>query len=467
MPRLERPQRCLSLLLLGLALGLGSLAPPRSTLANDTIELRIDTPRPDAVVGDVAGTTFISGKALATHGALDRYDVVFVLDRSDSSREASSIDVDGDGRITRRCEEMSRVLVFFGLLFDRCDETRDSVFHAELASVRTLLSQLDPRTTRVGLVAFGGDRDEQTPDAWSLVPVTSDHARVLSALDRLEAEGPQGLTNLESAIQIAADALEAAPMAADLAPEKVILLFSDGEPTLPRQRRVWRSHTRFSPDVHGNQRLAIRAAHTAAEASIRIDTYATKIADASDSMTLIEVARASSGVFTPVSHPRDLQTWFERGNFGEIEELRIWNQTLDEPAAYAQRDADGRFSALVPMTEGENSIGVYARAHDGAERSIEIRVQFLPDASRGDPEHWEPELQEARERLLATWLGELRRRTLRLETDRDTSQLESLRQAMRQGPLRERARHVHIEPQEDTHSAGRVRHPPCEGAVHC
>ena len=61
----------------------------------------------------------------------------------------------------------------------------DSILAAEVAAVQTLLDQLDPRTTRVGVVTFGGDSSPFTADAETRVPLTTSYERVRRGLDEI------------------------------------------------------------------------------------------------------------------------------------------------------------------------------------------------------------------------------------------------------------------------------------------
>jgi hypothetical protein len=82
-------------------------------------------------------------------------------------------------------------------------------------------------------------------------------------------------------------------------------------------------------------------------------------------------------------------------SFADIERLEVRNRTTGADAAYAIRNADGSFAALVPMREGRNVIEVFARATDGSEARRAVPV------------------------LLENQLLDLQRRRLQIESERD------------------------------------------------
>jgi hypothetical protein len=190
--------------LLALALaGLAALAPLAAGAqdAKPRLLLSIDSPSPNSVVGDPAGMAFVSGKALALFGELQTFDIVFTIDTSESTSTPSGADVDGDGKVDGAgrpgwLKAMGTILPFPN------SSSGDSVMAAEIAAVRTMLEQLDPRSTRVGIVSFDGDHDPMTPDAYTVVPPTSNYGRVERGLDELLDQGPRGMTNMVSGVTV-------------------------------------------------------------------------------------------------------------------------------------------------------------------------------------------------------------------------------------------------------------------------
>jgi len=367
--------------------------------------LEIDSPTNGAVIGDPMGMAFVSGKSLALYGAYQTFDIVFVIDTSDSTAAPSGADVDGDGVIGERRGEKFLSILGRVLPLPNSDKG-DSILAAEVAGMRVLLEQLDPRTTRVGLVAFSGDNDALTPDAYTEVPLTTDYEKVESGLDSIFRRGPKGLTNMVSAVNLASIELLGSQSAYSTrrdGAKRVIMFLTDGQPTLPLENSQLQ-----------NAKMAIQQAVRAAKLNVRIDTFAIGEDALSEPVVVVEMARVTSGVFTPVRNPKDVRAIFEEVNFSEIEKLEVRNKTNGELAGQLISNADGSFSALVAMKEGENTIEAYARSTDGTEARREIKVKFL---AGGDPQALTPRMVAQRNRLLENRLLELQRRRVEIQTE--------------------------------------------------
>lgn len=389
------------------------IAGPGAALADATkgrgpkLKLEISAPGQGAVIGDPGGMAFVAGRALALYGNYQEFDIVFVIDTSDSTAAPSGADVDGDGTIGHRRGE--DFLSIFGKILPLPNSDRgDSVLAAEVAAVETMLEQLDPRTTRVGIVYFSGDLDPLTPDAATQVPLTTDFDHVRKGLYEILRYGPHGRTNMLAGVNIGTIELLGTTSAySDRRPNarKIMVFLTDGTPTLPMES---------SPNQ--NMRMAIRAAKKAARHEIRIDTYAIGERALSEPVVAVEMAHVTQGVFTPVRNPRDLRSVFENVDFAQIDELRVHNKTTSDPASYVVRNPDGSFSALLPMRDGKNVIEVYARANDGTESRQYVRVKFLPEA---DMQRLDARLTSQRNRLLENRLLDLKQKSLEIREERD------------------------------------------------
>jgi hypothetical protein len=291
----------------------------------------------------------------------------------------------------------------------------DSVLAAEVAGVRVLLDQLDPRTTRVGIVAFGGDQDPLTPDAYTVVPLTTDYVRARRGLDDILSEGPRGMTNMVTAVNLAAVELMGTQTAYSerrYGSKRIMMFLTDGIPTLP-----------IDSSKMQNARMAIQQAVRASRLKIRIDTFAIGEDALSEPVVVVEMARVTNGIFTPVRNPGDLRAVFEDVTFADIKDLQVRNKTNGKVADYLTKNADGTFSALLPMEVGENVLEVYARSTNGTEARRSIRVVFLPNAK---VQELSPRLVAQRNRLLENRLLDLQQRRLQIETERD----DEMRQAL-------------------------------------
>jgi hypothetical protein len=287
-------------------------------------------------------------------------------------------------------------------------DKEDSILAAEVAGVRQLLQQLDPRTTRVGIVAFSGDNDALTPDAYTEVPLTTDYDKAEKGLDDIFRRGPKGLTNMVSAVNLATIELLGSQSAYSTKREgakRVIMFLTDGQPTLPLENSQLQ-----------NAKMAIQQAVRAAKLDVRIDTFAIGEDALSEPVVVVEMARVTSGVFTPVKDPKDLRAIFEDVNFSDIEELTVRNKTTDVAASELITNPDGSFSALLPMKEGDNVIEAYARSTDGTQGRREITVKFLEGAQA---QTLSPRMVAQRNRLLENRLLALQRRRVEIKSEAD------------------------------------------------
>jgi hypothetical protein len=367
--------------------------------------LEIDSPTSGAVIGDSTGTAFVAGRAMALFGEYQTFDIMFVIDTSDSTAAPSGSDVDGDGTIGERRGEKFLSILGRVLPLPNSDQG-DSILAAEVAGMRALLNQLDPRTTRVGLIAFSGDNDALTPDAETIVPLTTDFEKVESGLNAVFRQGPHGLTNMVSAVSLATIELLGTQSAYSTRREgakRVIMFLTDGQPTLPLENSQLQ-----------NAKMAIQQAVRAAKLDVRIDTFAIGEDALSEPVVVVEMARVSQGVFTPVRDPKDVRAIFEDVNFSDIETLEVKNKTTGTMASQLISNADGSFSALVDMKEGENTIEAFARSTDGTEGRREVVVKFLPGATT---QELAPRMISQRNRLLENRLLDLQRRRVEIQAE--------------------------------------------------
>ena len=384
---------------------------PEDTAAKRTadkapeLRLSIDSPMNGAVIGDPTGMAFVSGSALALYGEYQTFDIVFVVDTSDSTAEPSGADIDGNGVIGEK--RGARLLGILGRVLPLPNsDAGDSVLAAEIAGCRVLLGQLDPRTTRVGLVSFAGDSDALTPDAQTEVPLTTDFKKVERGLDDVFRRGPKGMTNMVSAVNLATIELLGTQSAYSTKRDgarRVIMFLTDGQPTLPLESSMLQ-----------NAKMAIQQAVRAAKFDIRIDTFAIGEEALSEPVVVVEMARVSNGVFTPVRNPKDLRAVFEDVSFSSIERLEVRNKTTGKMADYVVPNPDGSFSALLPMDEGKNVVEVYARSTDGTEGRREVSVSFLKGASA---QELSPRQLGQRNRLLENRLLDLQRRSVEIQAE--------------------------------------------------
>jgi hypothetical protein len=385
----------------------GPLLGRAGALSTD-LRLHIDHPADGGIVGDPEGA-FVAGRALALLGEFRRFDVVLVIDTSDSTRAASGADVNENGVVGE-----DRL---FGV-FPTTD-AGDSVLAAEVAAARRVLDSFDPRSTRVGLVTFAGAPlaapgaisigNRGGPSAVTEQALTADYARVEKALERVLERGPDGLTNMTEGLRTAVRELKGfrgGVSKTDPGSEKVVLFFTDGQPTLPFDGGA----------IAQNVRSVLRAADQAKRARVTIHSFAIGPDALAGPVAAVEMARMTGGRFTPVRKPGDLVEVIRNVDFANLESLSVRNETLDEPASELIQKADGGFGALVPLAGGRNVIEVVARTSDGSEAREQVVVHHLAGAS---PAETPQELVALRNQVLQRRVLSLKRGRVEAERRRN------------------------------------------------
>jgi hypothetical protein len=383
-------------------------AVPRA-LSPRSLRLEIEQPAADAVVGDAAGV-FVAGRALSLREERHRFDIIIAIDTSISTSQPTGVDVDGDGFLG-----MPHPGAIRGPADLRSTDPGDSILAAEVAAAGKLLDGLDPRSTRVGLVTFAGEpvgvgfgvtggtrvrRAARTEE-----PLTSDYKRLHRALAAVRERGARGMTHMAAGIDQAG--VELLGLAGSLSrpdpdSEKVVLFFTDGEPTLP-----------FLGSESENVREVLQSAQRARRAGVRIHSFAIGPEALAGPISTVEMASITDGLFTPVRDPGHLVRFIEGVSFANIAEVKVRNITSGEEAFQTRVHADGSWDALVPLGAGENHLEVRVRASDGAEATRRVTVHHAPGAaSPFVPAELVPKHNE----LLEARLGALRRD--RLEADR-------------------------------------------------
>ena len=155
-----------------------------------------------------------------------------------------------------------------------------------------------------------------------------------------------------------------------------------------------------------NVEAVFRAAERARRGGIKIHSFALGPDALDGPIATVEMASLTHGHFTPVRDPGDLIQVVEVVRFTEIESLRVRNLTTGVDADDVQLNADGSWSALVPLAVGKNDIEVVATADDGRTASQRTILQHAP--GEADPA-MPRELVAQRNRLLERRLLELRR----------------------------------------------------------
>ena len=366
------------------------------------VQLEIEYPPEGAVIGSTACGVFVAGRALALRGDLQKFDVAIVIDTSASTGGPSEADINGNGKIGKVYGGA------FGSVFGASlSDPGDSILAAEVAAARQLLRGLDPRSTRVAVIVFAGEPEQQggvifggsaSKPALTIQALTNEYERVERALDSVLAQGPAGLTHIAAGVDQATVELmgiKGALSRKDPTSQKIVLFFTDGVPTLPYGAQ-------FEAE---NVRAVLRAAGRSQYSDIRIHSFAIGPEALDSPIATVEMARRTGGYFTPVRDPGMLAEAVETVDFANLDEVVLKNDTNGKLADPFRLTADGAWSGFLPLEKGENRLEVTARADDASKAERKFSVRMDPNA----PEVKVPEdLVVHRNRLLEECLRNLK-----------------------------------------------------------
>jgi hypothetical protein len=386
------------------------------------LALTIEYPQDGAEVSSSACGTFVAGRAQATRGAPRRFDVIIVIDMSSSTTAAAGTDVNGNGVIGEP------KLGGFGAAFGAgLTDDGDSILAAEIAAARRVLAGLDPRSTRVGLVAFSGESPgsgSSRKPAFTVASLTHDYAEIERGLDELWKTGPSGNTHMAAGIgqaTIELAGLHGAYSKPDPDSEKVVFFFTDGQPTLPY------------PDREAdNVRAVQRAASQAQRANIRIHSFAIGPEALAGPIAAVEMASRTHGFFTPVRKPGDLVDIVEAVSFADIQKVKLVQEKTRVEAQPFRVTADGSWAGFLALEPGPNPIRASAVAEEGATAEKRIEVTLV-DGKNAEAE-LPTDLVVQRNRLLEDCLLLARQKRL----DQERAHNDDIKRALQMEIERER-----------------------------
>ncbi len=372
------PLRALAPLLVAVSL---AAVPAHGT--DERIWLEIRAPEAGEVVTGPVGVLEVEGWAGTS--SEDRHDLVIAIDVSESTSLPSGVDVNRNGRIGRTLRS-SRDPLRLPNPRRRCSDTGDSVLAAEIAGARQLVERLDPKRTRVGIVAFAGS-------AGVIAPLGNPREETGAALGELASDAiPSGTTNIAAALRAATRAVLAGEPLPGAEPHRSLILLSDGTP-------VGRE------PVEQNAAEILDAAAEAAQLGVRIHTFAIGAEIMTGTDVYARISSRSGGHFVAIQKPADIALRLSRLNLAELAEVVVANATTGEPGRATRLFPDGSFDGMVGLVPGENRITVAAEGPRGARQFAERVVVF----ERREPRD-AAEVEAAREKL-----ARLRERTMETE----------------------------------------------------
>src|SRR5688572_27890895 len=329
-------------------------------------KVQIDSPKDGSTISQEQNLVVVNGKVATNLGRSANVDIMLLLDASGSTTQYAGTDLGGMDQLPDTGSGVVTPQIFIGGMSvgrPSLRNLRNSIFAAEIIAARRLLTQLNPQTTRVGLVTFG-------ERAKLLQPLTHEFDRVRIALDEAYKAGPYGGTNMVEGIRTGITELMGLGSSEKKTDAiKVEFLLTDGFPTMP---------------IGGGQRatpqdtdLAINAARLAGRAGIKVHVFALGEEALAYPRAALGIARESGGTYTPVLRPVDILAVVENISAVGVDYVQIVNQTSGQKANQLRLAADGFFSSAVPVIEGRNQIDVFARASDGRseEHTSELQSQ--------------------------------------------------------------------------------------------
>ena len=349
---------------LGLPLLLVIFVPTGIWGAELTVQIR--SPKDGSQITQEQDYLLVSGKVALRAKRSPLVDIFVVLDLSNSTAQYSGVEFSDFSefpdfiwsRNQRRpplpCAGMARTGRF---------NLRDSILAAEIVASRRLLTQLNPETTRVGVITFADK-------AWLSQPLTHNFAEVRRVLDSIYKSGPLGGTNMVDAIRVATDELLGKGESEKyLDSIRALLLMTDGFPTSPT-------------DCTTATDLAINAAQLAGEAGINIHVFALGEEALSNPRAAVGIARESGGTYTAVTRPADVLAVVDKISAVGVDSIQVINETIQQKALQSRLAIDGFFASAVPVVEGSNRIQVLGRASDGSIGRDIITVRYAPGGKR-------------------------------------------------------------------------------------
>jgi len=337
-------------------------------------KVRITSPKDGSHINQEKDIVLVTGKVSTKGVSIPNVDLFFVLDVSASTAHYAGVEFsDKDLPATSGrggFGGLHRGVFGGGLGGGRpiMMDMRSSILAAEIAASRRLLSQLNSKTTRVGLITFGESSS-------LLQPLTHDFEKVKEALAEVFLSGPHGGTHMVGGIRLGIRELSGLGRSKRRKNTiKVQMLLTDGFPTLP----IGRGKEATVADAD----LAINAARIAQKTGIKIHVFALGEDALSSPRAAVGIARMSGGIFTPVVRPADILAVLEKVSVIGVDTVEVFNETTGKRASQIRLASDGFFSSALPMVEGVNRINVRARVSGGGIGKDSISVVYEPTKKR-------------------------------------------------------------------------------------
>jgi hypothetical protein len=383
--------------LCAIAIALSLALPVASVRAAEKIFVELEKP---GIAHEVRGPVpMVAVRGWAGSGFPGQHEVLLMIDRSESAFEPSGSDIDGDGRVGKRRVSIDQVVHYDKI----SNDPGDTILQAEVEAARRLIRRLDPETTRMGLMSFGGG-------ATVHAPVGSSAKTLMRALSEMPSEYDAGGTNLDYALRIAREEFARQPKPESGARRyQSVILLSDGSPTTcgaPFPRRTCdRRHAEY---------FAVQEAKRAAAAGVRVYGFALGPEAVTNRAVFEEVTGSTGGDLVLVTRPGDVTDFVPHISLTKLARVRIDNLSSSEPARAVRLFPDGTFDGYAPLVPGKNLLRITAYGEDGYESVVDREVYFsrVDATTPEDVAALKEMLQELQVRTVETELAEEARRKL-------------------------------------------------------
>ncbi len=381
--------------------------------------VRILSPKNGSRIVQDQDLVLVSGKVSSQADRVSDVDIMFVIDISGSTANYAGVDFGDKDLPSSSRLPRPQITIFgggFGMGGPSVLNLRNSILAAEVAGARRLLSELNPATTRVGIVTFG-------QDARLIEPLTNDFEKVKQSLGDVLADGPQGGTYMAAGIRLAIKELaglgqsQRRPNAV-----KVQFLLTDGFPTLP----IGEGRSVTQEDTN----LAINAARISGKAGIKVHVFALGEEALSYPRAAVGIAKESGGIFTPIVRPADILAVLENVSVVGVDYVQVFNETTGQKASHLRLATDGYFASSLPVAEGMNRIQVLARASNGTTSQDTISVYY----ERGQQRSVDVEVFLENEKKLKVEVERLGKSPEEIQGEIERSKQESLRRSQQPPP---------------------------------
>jgi hypothetical protein len=328
------------------------------------LTVQIRSPKDGSEITQNQSHVLIGGKVTSKSGGPGYVDIFIVLDVSGSTSHYAGVEFPEIYGFPN-FYYLYKSLPCVGATRSARYNLRHSILAAEIVASRRLLSQLNPQTTRVGVISF-------SEEIWLRQRLTHDFEEVRGALDFIYKQGPQRGTNMVDAIRLATDELLGKGESEKYIDSiKTIVFLTDGFPNRP-------TGDCSSADTD----LAINAAALAGKTGINIHVFALGKEALSNPRAAFGIAKESGGTYTPVTRPADVLAVVDKLSAVGVESIEVTNETIDQKALHSRLAADGFFASAVPVVEGVNRIQVLGRASNGSLGRDTVTLRYRPGEKR-------------------------------------------------------------------------------------